>query len=70
MESKIDTIKYSYEEIKDLLEKVDYDWSYILGFSSLKYNNKTNSVEEIYKGMSNDRHKLDDCKYYLLMLQL
>ena len=70
MNTDVKTMKYSYEEINDILKKVDYDWSYILGFSSTKYDNDLNSVEEIYKSMSKDRHKLNDCKYYLLMLQL
>lgn len=70
MNSSVKTIKYSYQEIKDLLSKVDYDWSYILGFSSLKYNDNKSSVEEIYRSMNKHKHKLDDCKYYLLMLQL
>ena len=75
MNSDVETIKFSYQEIKDILEKIEYDWSYILGFSSLEYNDAKgsfkfkDSVEAIYTDMEYRKHNLQNCKYYLLILQ-
>ena len=74
MNSDVETIKFSYQEIRDILEKIEYDWSYILGFSSLEYNAKgsfkfKDSAEAIYTDMEYRKHNLQNCKYYLLILQ-
>jgi len=70
MESNVKTHKYSYQRIQELIEQVDYNWSYILGFSSLQYNDNSYSEEEIFIKMKTHMHKLNDCKYYLLMMEI
>ena len=76
MNTDIETIKFTYKEIKDILKKMEYDWSYILGFSSLEYNDANgsfkfkDSVEAIYTDMEHKKHDLNNCKYYLLILQV
>ncbi len=66
----IDPYRFTYKQIQDLLDNIDYDWSYTLGLSSIEYDNKSETLKDIYRSMNKNIHNLSKCKYYLLILQL